>query len=479
MLIPLLLLACSDNKNHQHDDHNDSFDTAEVTDTADTTDTTDTTDTSNTDDTIYRFERDGETSVSNSGQTFRLALITELASWLDSRQQALGNSWNPSDTSSVLNDIDFYLYFDSSVGGQIPFSFVSNSEELVFDDISSGKNIIEKLAGNDPLTDHQNWTGGNFTGWTTGSPNSPEELLTYWSTLYSEQVINTGGAPTAGPIGDYSNVSITPDGHDLTTLIHTFLIMAVPFSQVTDDYLDDDTDGKGLKADHSEIVDGKNHTQLEHAWDEGFGYFGAARDFLNYTNDEVVTGMSLDSDEDGYIDLKTEYNWSHMIWAASVDKGTQSSTNPTAFASSAIEALIQGRAYIANTPLGTPQDDYLSTLSEFRNTAVDNWDHALAGTVAHYLNEVLDHMNNFDTSDYDFEAHATSWSALKGISLGLQFNPRSTFTDTNFYTFHSLIGDAPVLPNAEAASTTNYISNLEMARTLIATTYGFEDVETW
>ena len=63
---------------------------------------------------------------------------------------------------------------------------------------------------------------------------------------------------------------------------------AVGFSQGADDYLDDDTEGKGLLADHTAADEGKPYTALEHAWDEGFGYFGGARNYLLYTDEEIA-----------------------------------------------------------------------------------------------------------------------------------------------------------------------------------------------
>ncbi|MGC6510061.1 MAG: DUF4856 domain-containing protein [Myxococcota bacterium] len=492
MIIPFLLFtACSDKSDSDEIYDTASSDDTDTSDTSDTTDTTDTSDTSDTSDTgdttdpvdedVYQFLRDGSTSVSYSGQTFRLALITEFASWLDSRQDALGTSWNPSDEAAVLNDINFYLEFDSSIGGQIPFSFVSNTAEENFDGISSGKDIVGKLAGNDSVTDHKNWTSGDFTGWSLGgTPASPEALVGFWGGLFASRVISTGGAATTGPDGSsYTNVAITPDGHDLTALLHNFILMGVTFSQGTDDYLDDDTDGKGLKASHDSINDGKNYTSLEHQWDEGFGYLGAAKDFLSYTNMEVISGDSFDSDGDGKIDLKSEYNWTPIMWAATIDHGTSYSNNPTDFANTAVAAFIDGRSYIAETPIGTPQADYLATLTEYRNIAVDNWDHAVAGTVVHHLNNVLEHMSQFGSSNYDFEAHATSWSTMKGISLGLQFNPRSTLSDNDFSTFHNLVGDAPTLPNAGNTNISNYIGDLESARSIIGSAYGFQNIDMW
>ena len=52
-----------------------------------------------------------------------------------------------------------------------------------------------------------------------------------------------------------------------------FLLGAVAFSQGADDYLDDDVAGKGLLVFGYIPAEGKKYSALEHAWDEGFGYF--------------------------------------------------------------------------------------------------------------------------------------------------------------------------------------------------------------
>ena len=68
---------------------------------------------------------------------------------------------------------------------------------------------------------------------------------------------------------------------------------------------------------------------------------------------------------------------------------------------------------------------------------------------------------------------------MKGISLGLQFNPRSTLSDADFTTFQTLVADAPTLSNADAADITAYTTDLETARGLIGAAYGFQNIEMW
>ena len=85
---------------------------------------------------------------------------------------------------------------------------------------------------------------------------------------------------------------------------------AIAFSQGSDDYLDDDVQGKGLLASHIPTED-KAYSGVEHAWDEGFGYFGGAQDYGTWTDEEIAGNAFLDRNGDGEIDLKTEVNWAH------------------------------------------------------------------------------------------------------------------------------------------------------------------------
>ena len=57
------------------------------------------------------------------------------------------------------------------------------------------------------------------------------------------------------------------------------------FSQGADDYLDDDVQ-EGLLASHIPAED-KAYSGVEHAWDEGFGFFGGAQDYGTWTESRL------------------------------------------------------------------------------------------------------------------------------------------------------------------------------------------------
>ncbi|MDE0883476.1 MAG: DUF4856 domain-containing protein, partial [Myxococcota bacterium] len=275
---------------------------------------------------------------------------------------------------------------------------------------------------------------------------------------------------------------VSPEGHDLQQLLAKFIGMAVFFSQGSDDYLDDDIANKGLLSSNAQSVKSgiaQPFSALGHAWDEAFGYFGAARDFNDYSDDEIAAkggrdGWSSgyhDSNGDGSIDLKSEYNFGHSRNAAKRDRGSAEGAK-TDFTKSIFDAFIAGRALIlaAGDELSATE---LNELKGYRNTIVSDWEAAIAATAVHYINAVLVDMGSFESDQYSFTNHAKHWSELKGFTLGLQFNPRSAMGDEQFALFHTLIGQAPVLPGDDSAE--DYRANLLEARALLAESYGFAE----
>jgi len=126
----------------------------------------------------------------------------------------------------------------------------------------------------------------------------------------------------------------------------------VTFSQGTNDY---------FQTDFASLIgtregDSKNYTAAEHDFDEAFGYYGAARDNNDYIDDEAAgkggrdaysNGYS-DSNGDGQIDLRSEYNFAASQNCAKRDRGTASNTTPTDFSKEIMDAFIAGRKVLAD-----------------------------------------------------------------------------------------------------------------------------------
>ncbi|WP_143872131.1 DUF4856 domain-containing protein [Catenovulum sediminis] len=435
---------------------------------------------------------DGD-SVSYSGQVARHVLIAELTNYIGSGLQADIENEKVKTKADALAKLYAYYYSDSDENTtadavnavlNADLTVVANSEQSSIADISSGKNLQGKIAGNDGgfddavVTQHKDWNAGTefeaFSATYMGDfEQTPEALLL----KFFEVIAINAEAVYAGEHLDDNNFSLpvylTKDGHDLKQLVQKFLLGAVAYSQGTDDYLDDATDGKGLKTANAQ--DGTSaYSKLEHQWDEGFGYFGAARNYLAYTDEEIAgkggrDGWSsgyYDINMDGKIDLNSEFNFGNSTNAAKRDLG---SAGVTDYTQQAMEAFLAGRRLL-NEIAGTSSDltDLeMEELKGHRDQAVLAWEKSIAATVVHYINDTHADI----TTGASLADTAKHWSELKGFLIGLQFNPHSPLSDADFTEINNLIGDKPVL---DAVNKTAYLADLLEARAKLQAAYSFD-----
>ena len=435
--------------------------------------------------TTYAFESPfvaATSSVSYPGQTARQVLINDLTSTI----KGLADE----QTQDVMADLNFYFDFDSVNSGGLNYQFNLGSQPLfqgaTYDDISTGKNLSGKIAGNDPSL-----INGEFFGWDTGSPTTPEALIDhYFSQIHA---LATDGATDQITLADTSSSAIdvnyvAPTGQDYAQLVQKFLLGAVTYAQGTGDYLKTDF---GTNNDAAEI--GKSYSSAQHKWDEAFGYFGAARDYNNYTDDEIAAkgGRAeyaqgyYDSNGDGLIDLYSEYNFGNSSNCAKRDRGATVSTN---FTKTAFDAFLTGRAILNKNSNLT--NDELDALNEAALIASRTWEMCIAATVVHYINDTVSDMDTFVSNGgyaniAAFKDHAKHWSEMKGFALGLQFNPDSPFRAdlaslNQLKSLLDLMGDAPVLPDGTqngipySGGVTQYRADLTAARDIMQSIYNFD-----
>ena len=419
---------------------------------------------------LYEFPSaffEGESSVSYSGQTYRHLLIADLKAAIGSLTEMVdanpGPYASPGATAGYLSGL---YYTGELLDGMQPHAqnFAEEALQTTYDEVSSGKNLQEKMAGNDSATDHSDWSTG-FAGWGSVGDFTPESLLYTWLEMLDANVVTyaTGGDLRGIDGSTVTSVFLTEQGHDLQQLIQKFLVVAIAFSQAADDYTDDDTAGKGLLATHSEAAGAdKAYSALEHAWDEAFGYFGAAQAYGQWSdteNTEASTGR--DTNGDGVIDLLTEVNWGDSVNAAKRDLGAMASTD---FTTNAWDGFLLGRQLLAETAGSELTSEEMAQLKAYRNLAIGAWEKTLASTAVHYINATLRDLNAASLDAADLAKH---WSELKGFALGFQFNPNSSMSTSDFLRLHELIGDAPSLESG-------YSADLLEARSLLQTAYDFD-----
>jgi len=470
MLLALALLAaCDKTDDHDHDDTDvEDTDPVEPDDTDVVVDDTDDGAAAPTYTFASRFG-DGS-SVAYDGQTFRLILIEDLKSHVGGMTSRLDGGWFPA-AGDVTAELQFYLAFDSETSGGLAHGRATTPGpvQTTYDDLSSGKDLWGKLAGNDAVGQHEDWTTALL-----GAPGytSPEGLVRAWVAELDAAAVawSNGDYPLAPGGGAVASVYLTADGRDLQQLLQKFLLGAVAWSQAADDYLDDDLEGKGLNADNTAAEDGKPWSPLEHAWDEGFGYLGAARTYGGW-DDALIAGAAVldDHPTDGAIDLLTEATFGHATAAAKRDLGADI---PQDWTADVWAAFVDGRALItaADGPLDPTQ---FGQLTQHRDDALSAWERTLAASVVHYLNALIVDTEKVGAGDYSFSDHAKHFSELKGYALSLQFNPHSAMSDEDQVTLHALLRAAPELGDATARAA--YVADLLEARTMIGDAWGFPD----
>ena len=431
-------------------------------------------------------------SVSYSGQTARQMLISAMKAELGNLTEDVGNA------DTVRARLNFYMTGDGV--DDTPHGFTLKGGEPVrpgptYGDVSAGKNLGSKTAGQDKAEHVQ---GGEFFGWDALDAGAvPIDLVNH----YIERVVTEATDGTAPQISTVTGdvaldvVYVDAHGRDYQQLMQKFLGGAVAFSQGTADYLSTDW--------HQYLtqIDGKDYTGAEHKFDEAFGYYGAARDINEYTDDEAAAKGGRggwgngyhDTDGDGVIDLRAEFVFGHAQNCAKRDRGNE----VTDFSKEAMDAFLLGRQIVGiASAAGSLSAAAEAALNEQIKIASVTWEKCIAATVVHYINDVMGDMDSFQDGSFadlaNFKNLAKHWGEMKGFALGLQFSPFSPFRDgsvsgitvDSLKEVLSLMGDAPVLadgsqggvvPSGSASDAVmDYRDALLQARDILEQAYGFD-----
>ncbi|MGB0858896.1 MAG: DUF4856 domain-containing protein [Pseudoalteromonas spongiae] len=447
-------------------------------------------------------------SVSYSGQTARHALSAELKHYMSlmTVEYIETNNIMAADVRANLNA----LWSDYAAIADSPISHLGDDlsayKQKFFSDISSSdKNLggeNGKIAGNDPTKMYKEWhVAGNFKGWNNFGEqvSTPEGLVFHYFDLFIAQIekVNAGEALVDANGVAISKAFITPEGLDLVQLVQKHTLGALMFSQGTDDYL-----GEGLASDNKVADKGtKTYTALEHQFDEGFGYFGAARNYLEYSDSEIAKKGGRENFQgkndiniDGVIDLTSEFVWGNSSNAAKRDLGAEEATD---FTAQAMTHFIAGRKMISDNVGKNVAEFSADDKAQFDNhvfQAALAWEKAIAATVVHYINDVIADIENIEDGEYtsaEFADYAKHWGEMKGFALNFQFSPFSPFAnhelnpkkdtvgEAKFVEVHELFGDMPVLAGADEFI--NYKAKLIAARDILDNAYDFADAnsENW
>lgn len=451
----------------------------------------------------FRNESSGESSVAYSGQVARHVLLKELSNYI--KGDFATDIANSEDKIGLYYDISSDDYENVWGSRELTLSAFEDAVQTTLTEISSShKNLKGKLAGNDEKGQYKDWNAENaLDGWAglEAAQNTPTGLTEHLFTLLRENAleVQAGKAVTTHGV-EVGKVYVTPEGVDLQQLIEKFLNGAVLFSQAADDYLDNDggKTTKGLLSDNLEFGD-KAYTALEHQWDEGFGYFGAARNYLSYSDNELASKVKddesngrlafngkNDTNADGKIDLLAEYNWGN-----STNAGKRDRTGVTDLSTQAFTAFYNGRKLLSDNAGTALTAEQMTELEGYATEARLAWEQAIVATSIHYINDVLNNddgdIDDIASGDYtheQFYAFAKHWSEMKGFALNMQFNPVSPFVNVNrdantgsateqFKKLHQLMANAPVIEGTDAVEA--YKKGLIEARNILRDAYEWKD----
>ncbi|MEO0472535.1 MAG: DUF4856 domain-containing protein, partial [Bacteroidota bacterium] len=219
---------------------------------------------------------------------------------------------------------------------------------------------------------------------------------------------------------------IGEDGLDHAQVIEKGLMGATFYYQGTAVYFGEDR----MSADNEIITPGEG-TDLEHHWDEAFGYFGVPIDFPTNT-----TGLAF---------------WGNYANLRNAILGSNQKS---------MDAFLKGRAAISN--------DDLTTRDEAIMEASEAWEEVSVGSALHYLNVGID---NFD--DMAIMAHGVSEGI--GFIYSLQFNPRKRITNEQVNELLTLIAGSANFADMNLYTATK--ENFQEAKDKLAGYYDLEDVK--
>lgn len=219
---------------------------------------------------------------------------------------------------------------------------------------------------------------------------------------------------------------IGDDGLDHGQIIEKGLMGALLFYQAVGVYMEP---GK-IDSDNISVEEGRG-TEMEHAFDEAFGYFGVETDF--------PTNMDNLSFWGSYSDKRNELLGSNQKM---------------------MDAFLKGRAAISNNDMDA-RDEAISTLRT-------EWELISVGSALHYLNAGID---RFD--DMSLRAHALSEGI--GFIYSLQFNPAKTITNTQVSELLEMVAGAASFDEMNLYNTS--IAKLQEAKDKLATYYDLEDIK--
>ncbi len=330
----------------------------------------------------YSFTRNSQTTVSYSGQIDRLDQLSEI-------KNLMGEA-NAGNQVSAQAFLDMYANTGENGGGNFTFSSTKQLKDKTF---ASAVATIETL----------------FTEMAANSVNPP--------------VASAGTAGLLERVGKGTTILVDANGREYAQLIEKGLMGSVFLHQIYNTYLSDDRTGDDVQ--NISLREGKNYTDMEHHWDEAFGYFGVPTDFPTTTTNRF---------------------WGNYSNGRDALIGSNDAI---------MNAYIAGRTAIVNF-------DY-EEKDEQRDILYEKLELLAAATSIHYINATLSNVGG----DQGELHHALSeaWAFIES----LLYSPRATVTSVEI----NAILETDIGENFYDVT----ISGLNSAKDKISTAFNLDDVK--
>lgn len=302
----------------------------------------------------YAFERDGTSTVSYSGQTDRLNQLDELKSYI-----------KKGDAGEMISEqvmLDMFANTNDNGGGNFTFTSDRQLQSKTFaPDLDD--DLFENL----------------FAAAATASASG------------TQAANGTAGLITRE--GSGNTILVDENGREFTQFIEKGLMGAVFYNQTFNVYLTDDRTGDNVE--NTALRTDKNYTDMEHHWDEAFGYWAPPLDFTSPWPSER-------GDEDRF--------WSH--YSNVVDNVNNELLGTNAIL---MNAYTEGRAAIVNNDLETKNAQ--------RTILYDNLELVAAATAVHYINSTISFLND-GSSGEAFHVLSEAWA----FTNALKYSPNKKIT---------------------------------------------------
>lgn len=296
--------------------------------------------------TTYEFTRNGETTVSFSGQNERLDMLAIIKSTL----------LNAGDSGAAISEqalLDAFNNVDGNGGGLFPFESTKQLADKAFQPDLDDRLFKQLFADAAAASTSGQQAANGVAGLITRESNS-------------------------------NTVLVDANGREFTQLIEKGIMGSVFYNQIYNTYFSDARTGDDVE--NTTLREGSNYNDMEHHWDEAFGYWNPPLDFTSNWPSERES-------EDRF--------WSHYSNIVDPSLGTNSII---------MEAFKEGRAAIVNNDLVTKNDT--------RTVIAENLELVTAATAVHYLNDALEAINSGNIGDA-FHVLSEAWA----FTNALRYNP--------------------------------------------------------